>query len=158
MPDQTQLDLALAFAAESRAAARNQAFALKARQEGHAQEARLFQAVAQGQSVVARRLLMLLRGKIGATTDNLAEAFGQELPARLRSYQEYQDRAQGAPASAFGQAREVARHQEELYRRWREGAAETYQVCTICGCVLAGEPPQSCPVCGAIKEKFQAVE
>lgn len=158
MLEPSQLDLALAFALESRAAARSQAYALKAVQEGRSQEAKFFRAGAQAQSVAARRLLLILRGKIGNTEQNLAEGFAEELPQRLKSYEEYISRAEGPAVSAFKQALETGRRQAELHARLREGRADDYQVCTICGCLVAGEPPQRCPVCGALREKFQPVE
>ncbi len=157
MLEQTQLDLALAFALESRAAARNQAFALKAEQDGRAQEAAFFRAAAQAQTVAARRLMLILRGKIGGTALNLAEAFEQELPERLAGYEDYMTRASGPAASAFKQALEIGRRQGELHQRLMEGEADSYQVCSICGCLVAGDPPERCSVCGAIREKFNPV-
>lgn len=158
MLEQIQLDLALAFALESRASARNQAFALKAEQEGRAPEARLLRAAAQGQSVAARRLLMLLRGKISSTNENLAQAFEQELPERLQAYADYRERAGGPAKSAFKQALEIGRRQEELYQRLNKGQADSYKVCTICGCLVLEDHTEPCPVCGAVPEKFEAID
>ncbi len=31
---------------------------------------------------------------------------------------------------------------------------KTY-VCSICGNTIMGEPPQTCPICGATREKFE---
>ncbi|MFH2128306.1 MAG: rubredoxin-like domain-containing protein [Pseudomonadota bacterium] len=157
MLEKTQLDLALAFALETRAAARNQAFALRAAQDGRAQEAAFFRAAAQAQSVAARRLLLILRGKIGGTALNLAEAFERELPERLAGYEDDITRATGSAAGAFKQALEIGRRQGKLYQRLMEGEADSYQVCSICGCLVAGDPPERCPVCGAIREKFDPV-
>ena len=158
MLDQAQLDLALAFTLESRASARNQAFALKAEQEGRAQEARLLRAAARGQSVAARRLLMLLRGKISSTDENLAEAFEQELPERLQVYADYRARAAGPAKGAFSQALEIGRRQQELFQRLKNNQPDSYQVCTICGCLVLGDHAESCPVCGAVPEKFEAID
>lgn len=158
MFDQTQLDLALSFALESRAAARNQAFALKAEQVGRAQDALFFRAASQAQTVAARRLMLILRGKIGGTEDNLAEAFQQDLPQRLNDYAEYIDRASGPAASAFKQALDIGQRQEELYQRLKQGQEDAYQVCTICGCLVDGEHTERCPVCGALPAKFDPVK
>lgn len=158
MSDQTQLDLALSFALESRAAARNQAFALKAEQEGRSQDALFFRAAAQAQSVAARRLMLILRGKISGTEENLADAFGQDLPQRIKNYQEYMARTDGPAASAFKQALEIGRHQEALYQRLKQGQTDAYKVCTICGCLVTGEHTERCPVCGALPEKFESVD
>lgn len=158
MSDQTQLDLALSFALESRAAARNQAFALKAEQEGRAKDALFFRAAAQAQSVAARRLMLILRGKISGTEENLADAFQRDLPQRIKNFQEYVTRSEGPASATFKQALKVGRHQEELYQRLRQGEADTYQVCTICGCLVTGEHTERCPVCGALPEKFTPVD
>lgn len=158
MLDQTQLDIALAFALESRAAARSQAFALKAAQENRGPEARLFRALSASQSVAARRWLMLLRGKIGDTGQNLQEAFQEEMPWKLECYAQWQARTAGGPAKAFEQAGEIARRQEELYHGHSPSEETPYQVCAVCGCPALGPVTERCPVCGALPEKFQAVD
>jgi len=158
MLDQIQLDIALAFALESRAAARSQAFALKAEQENRVPEARLFRALSASQSVAARRWLMLLRGKIGDTGQNLKEAFQEETSWKLQSYAEFQSRALDGPAKAFEQAREIARRQEELCHGYSLSEDAPYQVCSVCGCPALGPVKKRCPVCGALPEKFQAVD
>ena len=61
MSDKTEKNLALAFAAESKAAARNAAFAQKAEKDGYAQIARLFRAVSDAESIHARRYLIRLK-------------------------------------------------------------------------------------------------
>jgi rubrerythrin len=60
MANVTDNNLALAFAAESRVAACNSAFALKAQSEGYPLIALLFRAVAEAESIHARRYLGLL--------------------------------------------------------------------------------------------------
>lgn len=54
MSNKTENNLAYAFAAESKVATRNSAFALKADSESYPQMARLFRAVAEAESVHAR--------------------------------------------------------------------------------------------------------
>ena len=83
MGDRTQKNLAYAFAAESKASVRNDAFARKADAEGYSGIARLFRAVSDAESVHARRYLMLLRGKIGGTEENLKAAFESEIKANV---------------------------------------------------------------------------
>jgi rubrerythrin len=86
MAGKTEKNLAYAFAAESKAAARNAAFAQRAAQEGYTQIARLFQAVSEAESVHARRYLNLMRGKIGSTEENLETAFQNEIRANVDEY------------------------------------------------------------------------
>ena len=79
MSDKTEKDLAYAFAAESKASVRNATFARKAEMDGYSQIARLFRAVSDAESVHARRYLILMRGKIGSTEENLETAFQNEI-------------------------------------------------------------------------------
>ena len=69
MSELTEKNLAYAFAAESKAAVRNEAFARKAEAEGYNQIARLFRAISEAESVHARRYLQFMRGKIGSTEE-----------------------------------------------------------------------------------------
>jgi len=86
MPEKTEKNLAYAFAAESKAAIRNAAFSKKADVEGYSQIARLFRAVSEAESVHARRFLLLMRGKIGSTEENLETAFQNEIKANAEEY------------------------------------------------------------------------
>ena len=86
MTDKTEKNLAYAFAAESKAAARNAAFAAKADREELPQMAKLFRAVSEAEAVHARRFLMMMRGKIGSTEENLETAFENEIKANAEEY------------------------------------------------------------------------
>ena len=111
MPAKTEKNLAYAFAAESKASARNETFALKAAMEGYTQIARLFRAVSDAESVHARRYLLLMRGKIGSTAENLETAFQKEIKANVEEYPKLiKDAAaedQKAALKAFSQSRDV---------------------------------------------------
>jgi rubrerythrin len=158
--------LAWALAAESRAAARGQAFAQKAEQEGLSGWARLLRALAEAQAVHARRYLLLLRGKIGATADNLRQAFVEESQARAAEYERLAGEARQAGektlAMALTQAVQVERCYAELYAQAGGGAngpeTGSYAVCQVCGYIAADRPPARCPVCSAVPEKFKGVE
>jgi len=86
VPENTEKNLAYAFAAESKAAVRNDAFAKKAESDGYPQIARLFRAIADAESVHARRYLRLMRGKIGSTEENIETAFQNEIKANVEEY------------------------------------------------------------------------
>ena len=86
MSDKIEQNLARAFAEESKASARNSAFALKAEREGYSALARLFRAVADAESIHARRFLLLMRAKIGTTSENLESALQHELRAKQEDY------------------------------------------------------------------------
>jgi len=165
MSDKTEKNLAYAFAAESKASARNATFAKKAEKDGYTQIARLFRAVAEAESVHARRYLMLMRGKIGSTEENLESAFQNEIRANVEEYPRLIKAAaedgHKSALNAFSQARDVESIHADLYKKAindmvadRETA---YYVCQVCGYVSEDAAPDKCPICGAIREKFKHI-
>ena len=166
MSSKTERNLALAFAAESKAAARNGVYAQKAAQEGYDQIASLFRAVAEAEAVHARRYLMLLRGKVGSTEENLEAAFQSEIKANVEEYpqliQEASEEDNQSALTAFSQARDVESRHAELYKHAMNdmlSEKETaYFVCQVCGYVAEDSAPDNCPVCGAVKAKFKPVD
>jgi rubrerythrin len=166
MSGKTQKNLAYAFAAESKASVRNDAFARKADAEGYAGIARLFRAVSEAESVHARRYLMLMRGKIGSTEENLEAAFQSEIKANVDEYpsliKEATEEGDEAALKAFSHARDVEDRHAELYKKAMNdmlSERETiYYVCQVCGYVAEDEAPENCPVCGAVKGKFKKIE
>jgi len=165
MSEKTEKNLAYAFGAESKAAARNEVFAKKADAEGYTQAARLFRAVSDAESVHSRRFLMLMRGKIGSTEENLAAAFENEIKANAEEYprliKDAADEGQDAALKAFSHARDVESRHAELYKKAINDMIadrETeYHVCQVCGYIAEDEAPERCPVCQAIKAKFKSV-
>ena len=165
MTAKTEKNLAYAFAAESKASARNEAFALKAALEGYTQIARLFRAVSNAEAVHARRYLMLMRGKIGSTTENLETAFQKEIKANVEEYpkliKDAAEEEEKAVLKAFSQSRDVESFHAQLYKKAINDMVadrETdYYVCQVCGYIHEDAAPDRCPVCGAVKEKFNNV-
>jgi rubrerythrin len=166
MSSKTQKNLAYAFAAESKASVRNDAFARKADAEGFAGIARLFRAVSEAESVHAQRYLMLMRGKIGSTEENLEAAFQSEIKANVDEYpnliKEATAEGEEAALKAFSHARDVEDRHAELYKKAMNdmlSERETiYYVCQVCGYVAENEAPENCPVCGAVGGKFKKIE
>ena len=165
MPSKSEKNLAVAFAAESKAAARNAAFAQKAEVEGYSQIARLFRAVSDAESVHARRYLMLMRGKIGSTEENLKAAFENEIRANAEEYpkliKDAVEEGNRPLEKAFSQSMDVEDRHAELYKKAMNdmlSERETaYYVCQVCGYIAEDNPPENCPVCGAVKGKFRHV-
>jgi len=150
--------LAQAFVRQSVAAAKNRVRAQKAAQEKSPSQA-LFQALAQAQDVQAKKALLLLRGRIGNTAENLAWALQESREMAVETLpwtvlaQAEGDRAAGALLVQM--ARALSSHlglAETL-----QGGESVYQVCAICGHIHPGEDPGRCPVCQALPEKFVAV-
>lgn len=163
MGEKTDRNLAYAFAAESKAAVRNAAFAQKALQEDLPQIARLFKAVAAAESVHAQRYLRLMRGKVGTTEENLERAFENEIKANAEEYpkliMDASEEGVEAVERAFSQSRDVETRHAELYKRAMNDMLSDrqteYYVCQVCGYIAEDEAPDRCPVCGAVKGKFQ---
>ncbi len=166
MSDNTEKNLAYAFAAESKAAVRNDAFAKKADSEGYAQIARLFRAVSDAESVHARRYLRLMRGKIGTTEENIETAFQNEIKANVEEYpkliKDATDEGNESALKAFSHSRDVEDRHAELYKKamtdMLADRSATYYVCQVCGYVSEDQAPENCPVCGAVKTKFKQVD
>jgi len=166
MPIQTEKNLAFAFAAESKAAARNNTFAQKAQKEGYDQIARLFKAVAAAESVHARRYLMLMRGKVGSTEENLKTAFQHEIKANTEEYPKLIKAAyeedQVKVAEAFSRSRDVEDGHAQLYKKAMGDMivdrATDYYVCQVCGYVSEDHIPDRCPICSAVPNKFTKID
>jgi rubrerythrin len=165
MTEKTEKNLAYAFAAESKASVRNATFAKKAEMEGYTQIARLFKAISEAESVHARRYLLLMRGKIGSTEENLETAFQNEIKANVEEYPKLikdasQEGKEGV-LKAFSQSRDVESGHAELYKKAMNDMLTdretTYYVCQVCGYVSEDEAPNNCPICGAVKQKFLLV-
>jgi len=165
MPDKTEKNLAYAFAAESKASIRNEAFGRKADKDGFAQIARLFRAVSLAESVHAHRFLLLMRGKVGSTEENLEAAFKNEIRANVEEYpkliRDASDEANEGALRAFSQSRDVENGHSELYKKAMNDMLSErdtkYYVCQVCGYISEDKAPEKCPICGAVKEKFKLV-
>lgn len=163
MAEKTEKNLAYAFAAESKAAIRNEAFARKADVEGYQQIARLFRAVSEAESVHARRYLLLMRGKVGSTEENLETAFQNEIRANVKEYpsliRDASEEGKQGVFRAFSQSRDVESGHAELYKRAMNDMltdrVTDYYVCQVCGYISEDEAPRNCPVCGAVQGKFK---
>ena len=166
MSEKSDKNLAYAFAAESKAAARNAAFAQKADHDGYAQIARLFRAVSDAESVHAQRYLRLMRGKIGSTEENLEAAFQNEIRANVEEYprliQDAVEEENKGAERAFSQSKDVESGHASLYKRaMNDMLADRqtdYYVCQVCGYIAEDEAPERCPVCNSVKGKFKKVE
>jgi rubrerythrin len=157
-------NLARAHAAESRASARYRAFALKADLEGRSQVARLFRAVADAKAVHSRRFLLLMRGKVAGTEENLQSALEEERSMGEKQYPGMVQDAKGevkAVRKAFTQSMktdtEYAGLYEEALINMIADKDKVYYVCQICGHIHEGSVPENCPVCKAVPGRFRRV-
>jgi len=154
-----------AFAGESQASQKYLAFAGKAREEGLANVARLFEAVAYAESMHARNHLSVLGG-IGATVDNLKAAFGGETFEIDEMYPAYDAvaRMQGAEeaVTSIRYARTAEKDHQAIYditrttvQTGKDLAQTPVNVCPVCGHTVIGDAPDECPVCGTAGQFFR---
>jgi len=158
-------NLKAAFAGESQANRRYLAFAEQADKECYHQVARLFRAAAEAETVHALNHLRALKA-IGATADNLKEAISGETTEFRDMYPPMiaEAKAEGNKDAerTFTFANEVEKTHAALF----EKALKTMDaqmmvdifVCPVCGHTVVGEPPDKCPVCGAVKKLFKKID
>jgi rubrerythrin len=161
-----EMDLKEAFAGESQANRKYLAFARKAEQEGFANVARLFRTAAEAETIHAHGHLAALDA-IGSTAENLAEAVGGETYEFREMYPPMLERALGAGHKAkrmFGYAVEAEEVHAKLFAAALEAVKAgkdleqaSFHLCPVCGHIELGEPPESCPICGAKGSRFVQV-
>lgn len=165
---QTIENLKAAFAGESQANRRYLAFAKVAEREGKPNLAKLFRAVAEGETVHALKHLDVL-GTAKDSVENLKAAIAGETYEIESMYPQFITQAQGEEAGAakisFTRANEVEKvHQQNFTQALAEVEAGTdlatgkFHVCTVCGNLFVGDVPEKCPICQASKEKFADIK
>jgi rubrerythrin len=158
-------DLMAAFAGESQANRKYLAFAKKADEDGFAQVAKLFRAAAHAETVHAHNHLRAA-GEVKTTEENLKAAIAGEhyentdmYPAFIKDAEADGDKK---ALRSFNYANEVEKVHEQLYKDalaalGKPGETYDYYICPICGYTHARVAPDVCPVCGALKEKFEKI-
>jgi rubrerythrin len=164
MHDMTEANLKAAFAGESQAHMKYKIFADKAEEEGYAQVARLFRAIAYAEQVHATNHFRQLQG-IGGTPENLGAAIGGENYENTEMYPAFNAVAklQGEKGAMLSihYALEAEKIHEAMYgdaKSMVEGGVaieeQPVYICPVCGYTVIGEPPAKCPVSQTAKEKF----
>jgi len=164
MSDKIDQNIAGAFAEESKAAARYEAFALKADKEGFPGISRLFRVMSDSKTVHTKRFLGLMRGKIGSTEENLMESFERESLLKKEYYPPMVEEARAASKAvkkAFLQTMHTDGEHAEIYKAAMKemlaGNDRVYYVCQICGHIHFDEIPDKCPICHAVPGRFKKV-
>lgn len=161
----TEKDLKDAFAGESQANRKYLAFAKKAEQEGYKQVAKLFRTGAEAETVHAHNHLRIL-GEIKSTKENLQTAINGETYEFEKMYPEMIEDAktegEKSALQSFQYAYEVEKIHAELYKKALENLGKNpeidYYVCQVCGNTVEGDPPDKCPICGALKKMFKKID
>jgi rubrerythrin len=161
----TQENLQEAFAGESQANRKYLAFAKQADSEGYPQVAKLFRAAAEAETVHAHAHLRAMKG-IGKTAENLKGAisgetfeFKEMYPGMIETAKEEGEKAADR---SFTYANKVEEIHAGLYQKALDNIDSPeevdYYVCPVCGYTCENEPPERCPVCGALAKAFKKVE
>jgi rubrerythrin len=161
----TDDNLLKAFAGESQANRKYLAFAKKADSDGLPQVAKLFRAAAEAETVHALSHLDKLKA-VKSTEENLKQAIIGETEEATEMYPSMITHAREdgntAAETGFRWANKVEEEHAALYKEALEKLKDLpkgdYYVCQVCGHTHFGSAPESCPVCGAPKEKFKKTE
>ncbi|MBS7632704.1 rubrerythrin family protein [Candidatus Bathyarchaeota archaeon] len=165
MKKRTAGNVHTAFVEEAKAHQRLLLYAKKAEEEGLPQIAHLFRAVAAAEGIHSRRHFTLLEA-VADTQTNLEHAFQSETTVNKVHYpkmiKEAEEDGEETAATIFSQARDVESFHANLYKHALNHLiaqrSTEYYVCSVCGYVADGKPPETCPVCGTSKDRFQKVE
>jgi len=161
-------NLKAAFAGESQANRKYLAFAKKADKDGFPQVAKIFRAAAEAETVHAHNHLRELGG-IKSTQENIRGAIEGEHHEFTKMYPEFLEDAKSegnkGAERTFNLANEVEKIHHELYTNALEAVEsgkdlknQDVYICPVCGYTVEGEPPDKCPVCGAVKKVFQEIK
>lgn len=154
--------LAYVYAAAKVATIRNRLQAQKALRKGQPALARLFAALESSESAHMRRFLMYLRGKVGDSDtylDAYLDAKRDEIAplyAEMATY--YEAAGLKGKVENFLQFEKVVKAQTNLIVRFRKENADRSDhvyVCQVCGFITTIKPSANCPVCNAVKERFE---
>ena len=164
----TEEGLKAAFAGESQANRKYLAFAEKADKEGFPQIAKIFRAAAAAETVHAHNHLRVLGG-IKSTKENIKEAIEGEHYEFSEMYPEFLEAAKNEGIKdaerTFHYANEVEKIHHKLYQdalkaieTGKDLEKKDIYICPVCGYTHEGEPPEKCPVCGAMKNAFKKID
>ena len=152
-----------AFAGESQANRKYLAFAKQAEADGFPNVARLFRTAAEAETIHAHGHLAAMGG-IKSTAENLQAAMGGETYEYTKMYPPMLSQAvadKHAAKRMFGYAVRAEEVHAKLYamaleavKQGRDVAETRFFLCPTCGHIELGQPPASCPICGALEDEF----
>mgnify|MGYP004646124239 FL=1 len=165
----TEENLLEAFAGESEARNKYTYYASKARKEGYVQIANIFEETAANEKEHAKMWFKLLKGGIGTTAENLADAAAGENYEWTDMYATFakEAREEGFDeiATLFEGVAAIEKEHEESYKKLLENVekglvfskdGDTIWQCSNCGHICIGkQAPEVCPVCAHPQSYFQ---
>ena len=162
----TEKNLAAAFAGESQANRKYLAFAKQAEMEKLPQVAKLFRAAAEAETIHAHTHLRNL-GMIKSTAENLKEAIAGETYEFTEMYPGFISEAKTENQSAaIVKGMQLANDAEKVHASLYQKALDTlvnpvdvdYYLCSVCGHIAEGGAPDQGPICGAKAVAYKKVD
>ena len=168
----TEANLWTAFSGESQARNKYTYYASKAKKDGYEQIAKIFEDTANNEKEHAKLWFKILKGGIGATEDNLADAVTGENYEWTEMYADFAKVADEEGftdiARLFRGVAAIEKTHEERYKKLlgniKEGIVfsrdgDTVWECGNCGHIHIGKnAPEVCPVCAHPKAYFKIRE
>ncbi len=157
----------LAFASQSQANQKYRAFAVKARQEGFPNIARLFRTSSVVERIHAQGNLNALKG-VGSTLENLKETIDKEANENKTMYPSMLEQAVSDHHKAKFRFENIIKSKKahaQLYSSALSALEDGKDLtdgelyfCPFCGNILPEKPDKVCSVCSAPAEKFIKVD
>jgi rubrerythrin len=168
MNDTTKSHLLEAFAINASANRRYLAYGQKAQDEGFAGAAKLFRAVARSETILAANHLKTA-GDIRTTAENIRHALVHERDSLLSASSGYISQAEAAHDDTARIVFSRSQSAEQSHALFYEEALQALEqgrdcgfgqlhICSACGYLMEGEPPDSCPNCGVGKRLIPAID
>jgi|GEM_PF-687907 len=157
--------LAQAFAGLSRAAARRKIYSRKAAKEGKPAVAHFLRAMSASEAVQARRLFNSLIGSVDTADEYVNTIFEKEVQAILENYSEFISSVAEQRPALLHALKQLRAAETRLWSFYDEDSKDVkvdkntrYFVCSFCGYLSTGSPPEKCPLCTAPRDAFDQID
>lgn len=161
----TKENLMAAFAGESQANRKYLAFSRKAEKDGFKNVSRIFQAIAEAETIHALKHFEIA-GKIGDTLENLKAAAEGEHYEFSEMYPEFIEAASKEGHEKALQTFEYANAAEKVHggifnelkttvTKGSDAEDKEIYLCPVCGWVGFDPVPDKCPICNTAKKAFK---
>jgi len=156
-----------AYAGESQANRKYQAFSEKAAEEGFKGVATLFKAASEAEAIHAKKLLKVMAA-IEPTAKNLEGAVAGETHEYETMYPGFIKEAEAEKkidaVLAFTHAMKAEQVHAGLYKKALEAVKAGHDIgrekvflCPVCGNIELGKAPDKCPICGVFGKQFREI-
>lgn len=156
-----------AFAGESQANRKYQAFSEKAAEEGFNNIATLYKAASEAEAIHAKKLLKIF-APVSSTEKNLEASIAGETHEFSSMYPGFIRIAESESKSdavlAFTFAMKAEQVHASLYKKALDAVRsgndlgrEKIFLCPVCGNIELGKAPDKCPICGVFGKQFREI-